>query len=164
MYRSESESCSVVSFSLFCFLLFNFLLFHFFFMSFSLQPHGLRSLPGSSVHGIFQARILELAVISFSMGFEPRSPALQVSFMIDKWVFKMFLQIYLDFCFDYPLVFHWNSVLKVIYDFQKSPDLIALPWSLCWHWWSFSFFFYFNWGTVYVQYYMFQVYNTVHSI
>ena len=32
----------------------------------SLWPHGLRSLPGSSVHGIFQARILEWVAISFS--------------------------------------------------------------------------------------------------
>ena len=40
------------------------------------------SLPGSMVHGIFQARILEWAAISFSRGSsqprdEPRSPALQ---------------------------------------------------------------------------------------
>ena len=40
------------------------------------------SLPGSSVHGIFQARILEWVAISFSMdladpGIEPRSPAFQ---------------------------------------------------------------------------------------
>ena len=38
--------------------------------------------PGSSVHGIFQARILEWVVISFPgdlphPGIEPRSPALQ---------------------------------------------------------------------------------------
>ena len=38
--------------------------------------------PGSSVHGILQARILEWVVISFSRdlpnpGIEPRSPALQ---------------------------------------------------------------------------------------
>ena len=41
-----------------------------------------RSLPGSSVHGIFQARVLEWVAISFSRGssqpgIEPRSPALQ---------------------------------------------------------------------------------------
>ena len=40
------------------------------------------SLPGSSVHGIFQARILEWVAISFSgaladPGIEPGSPALQ---------------------------------------------------------------------------------------
>ena len=40
------------------------------------------SLPGSSIHGIFQARILEWVVISFSgdlpnSGIKPRSPALQ---------------------------------------------------------------------------------------
>ena len=32
----------------------------------SLQPHGLYRPPGSSVHGIFQARILEWVAISFS--------------------------------------------------------------------------------------------------
>jgi len=40
------------------------------------------SLPGSSAHGILQARILEQVAISFSRdlpnpGIEPRSPALQ---------------------------------------------------------------------------------------
>ena len=36
------------------------------------------SLPGSSVHGIFQARVLEWVAISFSRGSSsPRSPALQ---------------------------------------------------------------------------------------
>ena len=35
-------------------------------MSDSLQPHGLYSAPGSSVHGILQARILEWVAISFS--------------------------------------------------------------------------------------------------
>ena len=41
------------------------------------------SLPGSSIHGIFQARVLEWVAISFSRwfsnpGIEPRSPTLQV--------------------------------------------------------------------------------------
>ena len=45
-------------------------------------PWTIYSLPGSSVHGIFQARILEWVAISFSRdfpdpGIEPRSPALQ---------------------------------------------------------------------------------------
>ena len=35
-------------------------------MNDSLQPHGLYSLPGFSVHGIFQARILEWIAIFFS--------------------------------------------------------------------------------------------------
>ena len=34
----------------------------------SLQPHGLRHAPGSSVHGISQARILEWVAISLSRG------------------------------------------------------------------------------------------------
>ena len=46
--RSESDSHSVVSDSLW--------------------PHGLYSLPSSSVHGILQARILECVVIPFSRG------------------------------------------------------------------------------------------------
>ena len=37
-------------------------------MSNSLWPHGLYSLPGSSVHGILQARILEWVAISSSTG------------------------------------------------------------------------------------------------
>ena len=51
-------------------------------MSYSLQLHGPYSLPGSSVHGILQTRILEWVAIPFSRdlphpGIEPRSPALQ---------------------------------------------------------------------------------------
>ena len=42
-------------------------------MSDSLWPHGLYRLPGSPVHGIFQARVLEWVAISFSRGsFWPR--------------------------------------------------------------------------------------------
>ena len=49
-------------------------------MSTSLWPLGPQALspPGSSVHGILQARILEWAAIPFSRGLlDPRSPALQ---------------------------------------------------------------------------------------
>ena len=47
----------------------------------SLQPHGYSSLPGSSVRGILQARILEWVAIPFSRGssnpgIEPGSSAL----------------------------------------------------------------------------------------
>ena len=46
-------------------------------MSNSLCPMGC-SPPGSSIHGIFQARILEWVAIPFSKGSsQPRSPALQ---------------------------------------------------------------------------------------
>ena len=44
-------------------------------MSDSLQPHGLYSLLGSSVHGILRVRILEWVAIPCSRGFGP--PALQ---------------------------------------------------------------------------------------
>ena len=50
----------------------------------SLQPHDC-SLPGSSVHGILQARILEWVAVPSSKGssqprIEPKSPALQMDF------------------------------------------------------------------------------------
>ena len=46
MYLSDGDSRSVVSDSL--------------------RPHGLFSLPGSSVHGLLQARLLEWVAVSFS--------------------------------------------------------------------------------------------------
>ena len=49
--KSESVSCSVMS--------------DFF------RPHELCSLPGSSVHGILQARILDWVAIPFSRGSSP---------------------------------------------------------------------------------------------
>ena len=53
-------------------------------MSDSLRPHGLEP-PGSSVHGIFQARILDWAANSFSRdlsdtGLKPTSPVLAGGF------------------------------------------------------------------------------------
>ena len=47
------------------------------------------SLPGSSVHGILQARILEWVALRFSRGFpnsgiKPRSPALQVDSLLSE--------------------------------------------------------------------------------
>ena len=45
-------------------------------MSDSSKPHGLWSPPGSSVHGIFQARVLEWGAIAFS---EREEPVLEIS-------------------------------------------------------------------------------------
>ena len=44
-----------------------------------LRPHGLCSLPCSSVHGIFQARVLELVALSFSRGSSQPRDRTQVS-------------------------------------------------------------------------------------
>ena len=53
-------------------------------MSDSLQLRGL-NLPGSSVHGILQARILEWVAIPFSRGSsQPRSPALPVYSLLSQ--------------------------------------------------------------------------------
>ena len=51
------------------------------------------SRPGSSVHGILQARILEWGAISFSMGssltgIEPRSPALQADSLSSEIIIR----------------------------------------------------------------------------
>ena len=45
----------------------------------SLRPYGLCSLPGSSTHGIFQARVLEWGAISFSRGSSPPRDRTRVS-------------------------------------------------------------------------------------
>ena len=63
-HESENVNCSVVSNSL--------------------RPHGI-DLPGSSVHGILQAQILEWVAIHFSTGsfypeIESVSPALQADY------------------------------------------------------------------------------------
>ena len=49
--------------------------------------------PGSSIHGIFQARVLEWVAISFSgdlpnPGIEPRSPALQADALLSELLGK----------------------------------------------------------------------------
>ena len=55
-------------------------------MSDSLQPHGLYSPPGSSVHGILQARILEWVVIPFFRGSSCPKNWTRVSFIAGKFV------------------------------------------------------------------------------
>ena len=52
------------------------------------------SLPGSSVHGILQARILKCVAISFSSGFsQPRSPALQADSLPSEPLEKSYVYI-----------------------------------------------------------------------
>ena len=60
------------------------------------------SLPGSSVHGIFQAKILEWVAISFSRdlpnpGIKPRSPALQADSLPSKPPGKPQYYIYIPY-------------------------------------------------------------------
>ena len=54
-------------------------------MSDSLQPHGLCSPPGSSVHGILQARMLDWVAMSFSRGSSPLRDWTQVSCIEGKF-------------------------------------------------------------------------------
>ena len=50
----------------------------------SLWPPGLCSLPGSSVHGIFQVRVLEWVAISFSRGTSPPRDQTQDSCIVGR--------------------------------------------------------------------------------
>ena len=64
----------------------------------SLRPHGLYSLPGSFVHGIFQPRTLEWVAISFPRGssqpgLEPGSPTLQVDSLQSETPGKPWVQL-----------------------------------------------------------------------
>ena len=54
----------------------------------SLQPYGLKTLPGSSVHGILQARTLEWVAMPSSRGSSPLRDQTHVSFIscIGRWV------------------------------------------------------------------------------
>ena len=92
-------------------------------MSNSLWSHGLYSLPGSSVYGIFQARTLEWVAISYSRGLpdpgiepgSPVSPALQADSLplchlgrpCTRWT---------------PLVSEWQSLSHV--------QLFVTPWTV----------------------------------
>ena len=50
----------------------------------SLLLHGLYSLPGSSIHGIFQVRVLQWIAISFSRGFSQARDRTWVSHIIGR--------------------------------------------------------------------------------
>ena len=74
------------------------------------------SLPGSSVHGICQARVLEWVAISFSRKRSLVFP--EISSLSHSIVFLYF------FAFLSPLVILWNSAFKWVY-FFFSPLLFA---------------------------------------
>ena len=65
------------------------------------------SLPGSSVHGIFQARVLEWVAISFfgylsNPGVKPRSPALQADALPSEPPGKQFMAIVAQYLPTFP--------------------------------------------------------------
>ena len=53
-------------------------------MSDSLRPHGEQPAPGSSVHGIFQARVVKWVAISFSKESSRPRDQTQVSCIVDR--------------------------------------------------------------------------------
>ena len=86
-------------------------------MSDSLWPNGLYSPPGSSVHGIFQARILEWVAISFSRGSSQPRDWTQVSciaigcFIV--WATREALKHYMG----HLNCFHPNLVQRSVFTF-----------------------------------------------
>ena len=65
------------------------------------------SLPGSSVHGIFPARVLEWVVISFSRGSSWPSNLTQVSHIVGRR-FTVWAKLFLNFYFNYS--FLWTLI------------------------------------------------------
>ena len=84
----------------------------------SLWPCGLYSLPGSSIHGSFQARILEEAAISFSRG----------SFQHKEWT-----QVSCIFCTVRQILYQWApwevhlANTSSQYSVQRAKHLFWLP-------------------------------------
>ena len=87
-------------------------------VSYSLQPHGLYSPPGSSVHGIFQARILAWIAISFSRGSSWPRDQTQVSRIAGRcftiWATREALIISFFFFSDYCDKNFQNCWIKVV--------------------------------------------------
>ena len=80
----------------------------------TLRPHGL-SLPGSSVHGIFQARVLEWGAISFSRGSSRPRDGTQVSHTVGRrfivWATRevtMMARGSLDFFLQLKMTVQWK--------------------------------------------------------
>ena len=85
------------------------------------------SLPGSSFHGIFQARVLEWVAISFSRGFsnpgiEPRSPALQVDAIPSEPPGKSIRHKWVTIIW-HKWVWKWVSPTSTQLKLQKRPQL-----------------------------------------
>ena len=96
-------------------------------MSDSLQPHEMYSLSGSSVHGIFQAKILEWVAISFSReSFQPKTriwvSSIRVRFS-PLWATKEALNIHWkDWC--------WSWSYNTLATWCEKPSHWKRPW--CW--------------------------------
>ena len=92
----------------------------------SLRPQEL-CLPGFSMHGIFQARVLEWVAISFSRdlpdsGIEPRSPALQADTLLSEPPVKLvYMKIQCIMLGKLPFLLNFISwVLKYVSKFRAT--------------------------------------------
>ena len=105
----------------------------------SLWPHGLYSLRGSSVHGIFQARILEWIAISYpgdlpDPGIKPTSLAslaLAGVFFTISAIWEDFPTIgYHEILYIVPCAVQWGSVWDLQISTQLGWALIQCDWCL----------------------------------
>ena len=77
------------------------------------------SLPGSSIHGIFQARVLEWVAISFSRGFSQLRYRTQVSHIAGKTLYCLSHQgspmcFYVLFNFEKGILISWKNMAKKV--------------------------------------------------
>ena len=113
----------------------------------SLRPYGLTSLPGSSLHGILQARILEWVALLFStprggsgdpgiQPMTPESPALAGGFFTTSVTCR---QLWLTFCGTWE--FNTEDSVSIILFFTKyvalwekamAPHSSTLAWKIPW--------------------------------
>ena len=108
-------------------------------MSDSLRSHGLYSPPGSSIHGIFEARVLEWVAISFSgdlsnSGIEPRSPAFQANSLLSELPGKAWLSTPAP----KPQVIRCPLFIRAQCSFNMYSLWNLQSWSFCywvWTWW-----------------------------
>ena len=87
------------------------------------------SLPGSSIHGIFQARVLEWGAIAFSM------PDISCSYSNLAHVIELcsfVFHICETFCFVIPFCQHYIGSLLFLLEKAMAPHSSTLDWKIPW--------------------------------
>ena len=98
-------------------------------LSDSLQPHGLYSPTGSSVHGIFQAGILEQVAISYSRG-STRPSTIYVCLSVCPLSIRpsIFLSIYPSLSLSpHPSIHLFIHSHPSIHSYHSQPGMTLLP-------------------------------------
>ena len=100
----------------------------------SLRPHGLYpTLPGSSVHGIFQARVLEWVAVSFSRGSSQCRDWTRISHTAGRR-FTLWATREADYTYRFSLDLSRLNAYRFSLDLYGCLHLplLAVHWSVCW--------------------------------